>query len=236
MVTSTLIIFTVTNPFNDLTQHESMIKQMYDTVLNHENGWSNAKTTILICQTNLEANPIILQNDPYSQGNKHAEELLIAKLNFMDKSLLTTITIYINNSPCSSMGHNCIRQLIKFLNENQNIIFILYVTNLYNIRRWSCFHELHYRFVSETDHEVNFLGLKNLMNHGQCVVSAFSFAAWSELLNIVSVSDRFKSALLTGYNTKLCWNDRERATEDSDIRDELYRIMHQPLYLNNHFM
>lgn len=236
MVTSTLIIFTVINPFNEFEQHESMIQQMYDTVLDHEKGWSNAKTTILICQIIPKANPIILKNDPSCQGNKHAEELLIEKLNSIDKSLLTTITIYINNSPCSSKGHNCIRQLLKFLNENQNIILILYVTNLYNIRRRSCFDESHYRWVSETDHEVNFLGLKNMMKHGQCVVSAFSYAAWSELLNIVSVSEEFKSKLLTGNNIKWCPNDRQRAKEDCLIRNELHFIMHHPLYLNNHFM
>lgn len=191
---------------------------MYKTVLDHIHGWSKAMTTYLICRINSEATPLILQN---THGNRHAEELLIEKLNQRDKSLLTTITIYTNNSPCSKKGHDCARELIKFLNENTNVITIFYVTNLYNIRRVSCKNELHYPLVSQTEFKANFTGLKELMKHDRCVVNAFSYAAWSELLNIVPVSEVFKSQLLAGYKTKLDTNDRSREDEDNRIRSDL---------------
>lgn len=175
-------------------------------------------TTYLICRINSKATPLILQN---THGNKHAEELLIDELNQRDKSLLTTITIYTNNSPCSKNGHDCARELIKILNENTHVIMIFYVTNLYNIRRVSCKGEEHYPLVSQADHKANFTGLKDLMKHNRCVVSAFSYAVWSELLNIAPVSEVFQSQLLARYKTKLDNNDRSREEEDNRIRLDL---------------
>lgn len=85
----------------------------------------------------------------------------------------------------------------------------------------SCKNELHYPLVSQTDFKANFTGLKELMKHDRCVVSAFSYAAWFELLNIVPVSEVFKSQLLAGYKTKLDTNDRSREDEDIRIRSDL---------------
>lgn len=231
LILSTLIIFTVTKSFDESTeQRELMIELMYNTAQDHSCGWHNATTTALFCKINSEDDPIIIQNDLCGQGNKHAEELLIEKLNSMDKSLLTKITIYINNLPC----HYCTKQLIKFLKENPTVILILYVANLYNIRR-SCSNESHYLHVSENDHQVK-MELKTLMTHERCVVSAFSCAVWSELLNIASVSKIFQDPLLEGYRTKLNLNDRRRADKDIDIRNELYKIRHLPLYVINKFL
>lgn len=223
LISSTLIIFTVTKSFDESTQlqRELMIELMYNSC-----RWSNA-TTALFCKINSEDDPIIIQNDLCGQGNKHAEELLIEKLNSMDNSLLTRITIYINNLPCCY----CTKQLIKFLIENPNVILILYVANLYNIRR-SCSDESHFLHVLENDHQVK-MELKTLMTHDQCVVSAFSYAVWSELLNIVSVSGMFQDQLLKGYKSRLGPNDSRRADEDNAIRNELYEIRHLPLYVIN---
>lgn len=116
---------------------ESTIRAMYETVLDHSRGWINATTTHLICRINSEADLIILKS-----GIKHSEELLIYELNRRNKSLMTTITIYISNSPCSSKEHRCTGDLIEFLNENTHVILIIYVANLYNIRRGSCKDEL----------------------------------------------------------------------------------------------
>lgn len=210
--------------------HESTIRAMYKTVLDHSRGWINATTTHLICRINSEAETIILQN-----GIKHAEELLIYKLNDMDKSLWTTITIYLSNSPCSSKQHGCSGELIKFLNEHTQVILILYVANLYNIRRVSCKSERHYTGVALDTHKANFTGLKDLMEHNRCVVSAFSFAVWSELLSIVSASDLFKSQLLDEYNRILPGNDRSRETEDCRIRSDLMYIKYIPFVIQQYF-
>lgn len=194
---------------------------MYETVLDHRHGWNKAMTTYLICRINSEDTPLIIQN---AHGNKHAEELLLDELNQRDKSLLTTITIYTNNSPCSNKGHDCARQLIKFLNENTHVIMVFYVTNLYKIRRVSCKSEEHYSLVSQADFKANNTGLKDMMKHGRCVVSAFSYAVWVELLNIAPVSEVFKSQLLARYRTILDTNDRSREEEDNRIRSDLAYI------------
>lgn len=192
---------------------------MYDTVLDHNHGWGKATITHLICRINSEADTIILKNEM-----KHAEELLIFNLNDKNKSLWTTITIYLSNFPCSSKKHDCSGELIKFLNKNTQVILILYVANLYNIRRMSCKGERHYAWVTADDHKANSTGLKDLMEHSRCVVSAFSFAVWSELLSIVPVSDEFKSQLLNEYKSIKCGNDRSRETEDDRIRSDLMCI------------
>lgn len=71
---------------------------MYATVLNHEKGWTVAKTTHLICRINwINSEPtyIIQENVRSGQGNKHAEKKLIEDLNKQNRSQMTTITIYI---------------------------------------------------------------------------------------------------------------------------------------------
>lgn len=200
---------------------------MYATVLNHGEGWTMAKTTHLICRINwINSKPtyIIQENVTSSQGNTHAEKKLIEDLNENDPLLMTTITIYMNNSPCSSKDHNCAMELIKFLNENVHIVLILYVTNLYNIRRTSCMKEDHYTRVSETDHKDNFTGLKDLRNHDHCVVSAFSKAVWSELVHSVPVSMDFGLGILNYYSFQFKQNDRSRQDEDNRIRSDLLYI------------
>lgn len=62
---------------------------MYHTVLNHETGWIYAMKTLLICRTN--SKHLILTN---TQGS-HAEMKWMSYLHRMDKSVMTTITIYI---------------------------------------------------------------------------------------------------------------------------------------------
>lgn len=205
---------------------ESTIRAMYETVLDHSRGWTNATTTHLICRINSEADLIILKN-----GIKHSEELLIYELNRRNTSLMTTITIYISNSPCSSKEHRCTGDLIEFLNENTHVILIIYVANLYNIRRVSCKDEWHYKGVSAIDHKANFTGLKDLMEHNRCVVSAFNFAVWTELLRIVPVSKVFKSQLLNEYKSVGRGNDRSRETEDCRIGSDLMSIRYIPFVI-----
>lgn len=218
----------VTKSFDESSQPELMIELMYKTTQDHSCGWNHAKKTALFCKINLQDDPIIIQNDLCGQENKHAEELLIDELNQReDKSLQTKITIYINNLPCP----NCNKKLIQFLIENPNVILILYVANVYNIRR-PCSNESHYLHVSENDHQVK-MELKTLMTHERCVVSAFSYAVWSELLNIVAVPKMFKDHFLNGYRTKLDPNDSGRVDKDNAIRNELYEIRHLPLYVIN---
>lgn len=196
----------------DTQEKDNIIRDMYSTLLNHEHECEMERN--VICRINSKVPPLILKKFQSSD----AEELMV-NLDLV-KSKLTTITIYINDSP----RHTIVPLLIKFLNENPNIISILYVTNLKNVRRMSCIFEPHYRGVSSDTHEANVTGLQNLMEHSRCVVSAFSYAVWSELLSIVSVSDELESKLLGKYKDKLDKNDRSREEEDNRIRSDLVCI------------
>lgn len=196
-------------------QMDDIIENMYWTVLNHEHQYDCNMKTYLICRMNSE---VLMPED--IPGRK-AETILTEHLSEEDKSKWTTITVYINNSPCHAFATWLID---TFLNENPNVILILYVTNLYNIRRMSCIFELHYTNVPLNTHAANVTGLKNLMEHGRCVVSAFSHAVWSELLNSVPVSNELKSEYLDGYKTILDKSDRSREDEDNRIRSDLVCI------------
>lgn len=109
---------------------DELIKDMYETVLNHNGDWKKAKTTHLVCKIYGDNAPIIITNS----SDEHAEELLIdalkensnvkktkkttdsagpesdfakttEKLGKMSinqvKTEVLKITIYIYNSPCS---------------------------------------------------------------------------------------------------------------------------------------
>lgn len=196
----------------DTQEKDNIIRDMYSTLLNHEHGCEMERNAI--CRINSKGPPLILKKITGSDANE-----LMRKLNLV-KSKLTTITIYINDSP----RHYIVSLLIKFLNENPNIILILYVTNLKKIRRMSCIFEPHYGRVPSDTHEANVTGLQNLMEHSRCVVSAFSHAVWSELLSIVGVSKELESELLGRYKDKLDKNDRSREEEDNRIRSDLVCI------------
>lgn len=185
-------------------------------------------TTYLICRINSEDTPLIIKNSPFREENKHAEKILIDTLNAKNKSVMTTIAIYINNSPCSHSYHDCSRKLIRFLNENPHIRLFIYVTNLYNIRRVSCIGEFHYPLFYRKDYEDNFIGLKNLMEHDRCEVMAFNDRIWSEMLNIVSVSSNCKDQILSEYRTQWNTQDRSREEEDTRIASDLMYIRYPP--------
>lgn len=57
------------------------IEHMFETVLNHNGDWDKAKKTHLVCKIEGDGVPIVKTNLPMSNGNKHAEELLIDDLN-----------------------------------------------------------------------------------------------------------------------------------------------------------
>lgn len=60
--------------------NDQKIEHMYETVLDHKEGWARAKTTHLVCKIEGDDVPIVKTNLPWSNGDKHAEELLIYDL------------------------------------------------------------------------------------------------------------------------------------------------------------
>lgn len=59
---------------------DQKIEHMFETVLNHEGNWDNAKTTHLVCKIEGDDVPIVKTNVARRDGNVHAEKLLIDDL------------------------------------------------------------------------------------------------------------------------------------------------------------
>lgn len=70
------------------------------------------------------------------QGDKHAEELLLAELKELD-FLMPKITIFMNDTPCSLPGHNCADKLIQFIKAKQ-VELTLYITSLIESNEETC--------------------------------------------------------------------------------------------------
>lgn len=214
------------------TDDEEEIIQMYQTVLHHITGWTCAKTTYLFYKIHGENTLVKETNIPKSQGNKHAEKLMIddlmQKICKKETALSTElhITAYLSNSPCSSIEHNCTYYLRKFLDDFRHVRLKIYVTSLYNIRRKSCDkdHNKHNRFIKVEDHFANSTGLWNLMQHERCEVKAYSKEVWKKLLKELKVSKRVEHDLLKTYTDIRNGNDRSREEEDKRIRKDLRSI------------
>lgn len=209
-----------------------MIRHMYETVLDHAYGWGHAKRTLIICRVNSDLTPVVKQTSP----NHHAEQLLLMDLE--QRTDLRTVTIYMNNSPCSNPQQNCSLTLISFLNRHDNVYIDMYVTNLYHVRRVSCVGERHnnYSYPNESSYAI---GLRNLMLHDRCRILAYNEEAWIDLLNFANASGGLRSDLLGRYETQRDNHDRSRKEEDDRIRtDFLYirspaYVLQQPLNVHN---
>lgn len=205
--------------------------------MNHEpKQWSAAKEVIVIFTIDDEKPAKPLSNYGQKRGKKpkHTEELLVDELNERKEKVKknnpggsepenksSVVTVYQNNSPCS----NCTEKLINFLEENKGVSLKLFVTSLYNIRRESCRSEDHYALVSESKHNANYNGLRNLMNHDRCEINAYTKDDWKKLLDLVTVSKEVKEKLLRDYGEKKEINDRSREVEDTRIKNDLEHII-----------
>lgn len=216
-----------------VSDDEEEIIKMYQTVLHHITGWTCAKTTYLFYKIHGENTLVKKTNIPMSQGNKHAEKLMIE--DFRQKICknkifvsLRHIPVYLNNSPCSSITHNCTNNLRNFLKDYEDVKLKIYVTSLYNIRRKSCDKEKnkHNRFIDVEDHFANSTGLWNLMQHDRCEVKAYSKEIWEKLLKELKLSNSDEHDLLKTYTDKRNGNDRSREEEDKRIQEDLRSIGH----------
>lgn len=200
---------------------------MWDTVLDHINGYSCRKkltsTTYLVFTIEGMHKPEILIN-----GMKHAEEQLLSIIQGISTGPLKII-IYMNNSPCAK----CAYLLNQFLVYNQNIQMVLYIAHLYNIRRRSCIRrkaakkfENHVRYISVEDHEKNYNGLRNLMSlrGHRCRIEAFTKKVWKDLLDLTGIPRQ----MLDNYNRRKKGYDRSRQNEDRRIKKDLNGIKRIP--------
>lgn len=201
---------------------DNIIRTMWDTVLDHINGYlpniGLSSITYLVFVIEGINKPGILKN-----GNYHAEAGLENILQSYRGPL--KITIYINNSPCA----DCAKTLKKILEKNENIQMVLYITHLYNIKRRSCIlrekngkHEKHTEWVSDEVHDENYKGLRNLimLRGNRCRIEAFTKKVWEDLLNVTGLSTQ----MMNNYNRRKKGYDRSRQNEDRRIKKDLNGI------------
>lgn len=215
-----------------------ILRNIYDTVLNHnwDGTWYMAKQTYLICEINYN-DFITIQNLPKGNGDVHAEELLIALVKEIKgisktKRQKICLNMFMNNSPCSSPGHNCTDKLIAFLNKYERVHLTLIVANLYNICRKSCkdSDEDHIKSKRlDTTHTANYIGLRNLMLHERCDIKAFSKSTWERLVKKMDVIPEVKKYILDYYTIQKEGNDRSREIEDKLIKKDLEYIRRNAL-------
>lgn len=187
-----------------------MIQQMYETNLDHQD-WDKAKSTCLICKIddNITVN---LEDKTIGEEGTHAEEFLLQELE--KKSEVRNVTVFMNNSPCSTPNHKCADKLLKYLDANENVRMTMYVTRLYMIARESCKRDGHSEDI--TNGSVHSAGLQRLKQHARCEINAFNKNVWEELLNITKMTKEFKEDFMSKY----C-NVRSRKEEDDCIRSDL---------------
>lgn len=200
----------------DKKENGNVIQHIYNTGLDHDD-WSEAMDTFLVCKINGVHNPKIIRN-----SENHAEQLLIRHLRkkYKEKKMALKLTVYINNSPCSM----CAKALENFLNKNKNVKLTFYVTNMYHIKRNSCFkarHFEHLNSIPKKSHKANSEGLRDLLRHKRCNIKAFNMGVWKELLNTVDVLPKLKTKLIGGYNRIQYANKRSRGYEDDLIKKDL---------------
>lgn len=191
-----------------------MIQQMYETNLDHQD-WDKAKSTCLICKIddNITVN---LEDKTIGEEGTHAEEFLLQELE--KKSEVRNVTVFMNNSPCSTPNHTCADKLLKYLDANENVRMTMYVTRLYMIARESCKRDGHSEDI--TNGSVHSAGLQRLKQHARCEINAFNKNVWEELLNITKMTKEFKEEFMSKY----C-NVRSRKEEDDCIRSDLEIIL-----------
>lgn len=216
------------------------MNHIYETVLNHNGDFGKALKTNLFCMS-VEQIYGYFTNDPKIGGNQHAEELLVNELKrgiVKDHDLPSVeLTVFISNSPCSSIGHNCAKKLKDFVMTCQNVSLIVYVSHLYKVLRESC--EKH-RHRIDDDFYANTCGLWNLMHQERCKIKPYDQTVWEDLLIKYSgVSEEVKKQLLDDYDKKRDYydrngirignNDRSRKEEDGLIGKDLKAIGNQIL-------
>lgn len=211
--------------------------------------WDHASTTYLVCKVD-DDDPILISNTPENHAEANLIEKLIqkgkVKISSGEKNIIDwlkeismtptkktpkdtetkkiTVTIYINNSPCSV----CADALINILESNIQVRLKLYVASLYYIRRRSCNEEYHNETVPINEHKSNFNGLKKLMLQARCEIEAFTKDVWEELFNIMVLSPEVKTELVDGYGHVMDDNDRSRESEDNRIKEDLSYIRASP--------
>lgn len=141
------------------------------------------KQTCIVCNITAWENTFKLAKS--DQGDKHAEELLLEELvDLGTRHKKLTITIFMNDTPCSLAGHDCAGKFVQY-RKTAKVDLTLCVTSLCGAKVETCT-----KIHSDCSKENEFAhkeGLKRLMEH--CKVIGPSREAWENLFDIMNMSE-----------------------------------------------
>lgn len=141
------------------------------------------KQTCIVCNITAGENTFKLAKS--DQGDKHAEELLLEELvDLGTRHQNLTITIFMNDTPCSLAGHDCAYKFVQYL-KTANVDLTLFVTSLCGAKEETCT-KIH-SDCSKEDESAHKEGLKRLKEH--CKVNGPSREAWENLFKIMNMSE-----------------------------------------------
>lgn len=180
------------------------------------------KPTWLVCS--MSAGRKTLKLAKSDQGDKHAEELLLEELEKLGpKDETLTITIFMNDTPCSLAKHDCAGKFVQYL-KTAKVDLTLYVTSLSKNREERCAHsKAVHEACKNQEEEPHEAGLKKLMT--KCTVKCPSENAWKELFRIMNMCEKEETIqnFWKNYGTEII-HDTTRKNEDEHIRFYLEKV------------
>lgn len=151
------------------------------------------KYTCIVCNITAGKNTFKLAKS--DQRDKHAEELLLEELEKLGpKDEPLTITIFMNDTPCSLAGHDCAGKFVQYL-KTAKVKLTVYSTSLCESKEETCtqkekkgdkFHIIH-PDCSKKDEPAHKKGLASLKQH--CAIQSPNRDAWQKLFSIMNLSE-----------------------------------------------
>lgn len=172
------------------------------------------KQTCIVCNITAGENAFKLAKS--DQGDKHAEELLLEELEKQGpKDETLTITMFMNDTPCSLAGHDCAGKFVQYI-KTAKVKLTLYVTSLCGSKKETCTKkdikgDIIHPDCSKTNEPAHKKGLASLKQH--CTVTSPNRDAWQELFSIMNLSENDKII-------KDFWEKYEKQERDGIEKEE----------------
>lgn len=211
---------------------EAIDGQILKQLLEIKDPSRNYKQTCLVCNITAGGNTFKLAKS--DQGNKHAVELLLEELRDLGiKDETLTITIFMNDTPCSLGEHDCAGKFVQYLqNAKAEVKLTVCVTSLCEAKEETCTkidkttkQKIH-SDCSKKDKSAHEVGLAKLLQ--LCKVIGPSKEAWEELFSIMNMPENDQT-IKDFWETYELKDEGSRKLKNRRIRSYLKWILSKKL-------